>query len=253
MLLGLFDYLNSRRKQSRAEQSRAHQSRAEQSRAEQSRAEHGRNSFSYVLKLTLRLLLAMSWIALDGSLWRRDQEMISRGQDLTRAEVDQQQNQAEKEEDEPGEDEMQIEEAKADDEGVEVQEERSNLGWLQPGWLGGGNREVLKPMTKKMPRARATQSSENLVVSSESESVQDAITSRTSRREGIPCRLWQRGRCGYPDCRYSHANSGALRRERSPCRHWERGRCMFSDCKFSHANAGGYANSVRSRSRRRHR
>ena len=179
--------------------------------------------------------------------------MTRRGQDLTRAEVDQQQNQAEKEEVKLGEDEVHIEEAKADDGGAQIQEERSNVGWFQPGWLGTRNREVIKPVAKRMPRAQAAQSSENLVVSSESESVQDTSPSRTSRREGIPCKHWERGRCRYSDCRFSHANAGSFRRERSPCKHWERGRCKYSDCKFSHANAGGWANSVRSRSRRRHR
>ena len=96
-----------------------------------------------MLKLTLRSFLAMGWIALDGSPWRRDQEMTRRGQDSTRAEGDEQQqegNQAEKDEDHLGEDDMQLEEAKADDEGVEIQEERSNVGWFQPGWLGIENR-----------------------------------------------------------------------------------------------------------------
>ena len=180
--------------------------------------------------------------------------MTRRGQDSTRAEVDEQRNQAGEDEDKPGEDEMQLEEAKADDEGVEIQKERSNVGWFQPGWLGIGNREVIKPVSKKMPRALAAQSSENMVIaSSESESVQATRRNRTSRREGIPCKHWARGRCRYSDRRFSHANAGACRRERSPCHLWGRGRCKYSDCKFSHANAGGWANKVRSRSRRRHR
>ena len=199
----------------------------------------------------------MSWIALDGSLWRRDQETTRRGQDSTRAEGDEQQqegNQAEKDEDHLGEDDMQLEEAKADDEDVEIKEERRNVGWFEPGWLGMQNREVIKPESKKRPRALEAQTSDLTVIArSESESVLATRRNRTKRREGIICKHWERGRCSYSDCRYSHANAGAVRRERSPCKHWARGRCKYSDCKFSHANAGGWANNVRSRSRRRHR
>ena len=180
-----------------------------------------------------------------------------RGQDTTRAEGDQQQqdgDQAAPDEDNLGEDEVQIQEAKADDEAVRIKEERSNVGWLQPGWLRIENREVIKPASKKRPRALEAQTSEIMVIaSSESESVLATRRNRTSRREGILCKHWERGRCRYSDCRFSHANAGAVRRERSPCKHWERGRCRYSDCKFSHANAGGWANKVRSRSRRRHR
>jgi hypothetical protein len=183
--------------------------------------------------------------------------MTMRGQDSTRAEGDQQQqdgDQAAPDEDNLGEDEVQIQEAKADDEAVRIQEERSNVGWFQPGWLGMENSVVIKPESKKRPRALDPQTSEVMVIpSSESESVLATRRNRRSSREQTPCRHWERGRCRYSDCRFSHAKTGAGRRERSPCKHWERGRCKYTDCKFSHANAGGWANKVRSRSRRRHR
>ena len=89
---------------------------------------------------------------------------------------------------------------------------------------GVQKRRVFKPEAKLMPRSKLSQGS-IVVPSSESESV--------------------------PATRGQSPGS----RELIACRHWERYRCMYKNCKYSHAKPGGWARDVRprSRSRRRHR
>ena len=223
-----------------------------QGTVEPSRVGHCRKGFSYVLNLTLCYFPAMTCVALAGSLWCSDEDTTDRGQDLTNVQAGQQENCAEK--GEPGDDDMQNAEGKADDQGVDSREQRSSVGWLKPGWLG------IKPATKRMPRGRLAQCGEDQVVISDSESVQPADSSGTSGTSGggsIPCSYWTRGKCMFPNCRYLHDGPGGFALSIFSCRHWERGRCRHNPCKYSHANPGGYddrgRSSGRSRSRRRRR
>ena len=105
----------------------------------------------------------------------------------------------------PGGQYLELQEANTDNEGVQ-------------------KRRVFKPGAKRMPRSKPSQGS---------------IVVPISESESVPATRGQ--------------SPGS--RELNACKHWERYRCLYKNCKYSHAKPGGWARDVRarSRSRRRHR